>query len=514
MKGAPKGVVVNVNGENIYQSAGVTTASQPGQGAVGNKAINLHINLSKKPLEFARPQRKQQPIIIAGRPQQPRPVVIAVPAQSQYPPQQPVVMPATLPQPTPGTEKEENELGNILQTMALLNSLGKKEESPPTIIPVPVPAVGYPQTQGLSMGYPALQGYSPVGQNQGYPAGVNQGYPSQNLGYPAGTGSNQGYPVGGSQNQGYPAGYPATGNLNQGFPAGGGQNVLGAPAAGTTGASSLPGILPLILPMKCRCGCERRCPDLCGLCKDVDEEIFDSIDCCKSLPCPCLTGGAGTAQQGAALQPAAVAPQQTTALSVPQNPQVSALPITPPITAQTQPAQISSPPLQPSVLGQTPPQPPSAPPLNPIPPASAPPLPSLTPGSVIPPSAKQPSTSGPALPLGSLPPLPPLPQITPPKPEAAVPKPEISPPKAAVAGTGPTGPVSGSIPPPKPEIVPPLTNPLPKEESVPSLPSGPGDTKRPGETSSSIAPPPDNAGSIKVPQVPVLPGENKNRREC
>ena len=564
LKGAPKGVVVNVNGQKIYSSAGRTILPQPGQGPEVNKAINLHINLSKKPSEFSRPQRKQQPIIIAApRPQQPmRPIVISVPPQTQ--PQQPVVMPAPplpppvvlpapLPQPAPAPEKEENDLGDILQTVALLSSLGKKEESPPKIIPVPVPAMGYP-----------VQGYPGGTQNQGYPAGGNQGYPSQNQGYPAGGSPNQGYPAGGNQNQGYPAGgnqnqgYPAGGSPNQGYPAGGSVNPQGYPAGaplgapptagnggttgvGTPGATSalagLSGILPLLLPMNCRCGCERRCPDLCGLCKNVDEEIIDTLECCKTVPCPCSTA---VTQQGAATQPAAVTPQQGTAVAVPQNQQTGALPVTAPNTAQPQPIQMSSPPLQPPAPVQHPlqslsaPTLPSSPPLNPIPPASASSLPPLTPGSVIPPPAPQPSSSGPAAVPGALPPLPPLPptpeipppkpEITPPKPEITPPTPAVTPPKAAVTppkpeipGPGIAGPASGSVTPPKPEIVPPVINPPPKEGPVPPLPpgpQGPGSSGSPGEPGSSIAPPPDNAGPIKIPPVSVLPGDSENKREC
>ena len=509
LKGAPKGVIVNVNGQKIYSGTDMSTLPQPGQGPTGNKAINLHINLSKKPSLESTPQRKQQPMIIAAvRPQPPvRPILISVPQQTQPLPPQPVVMPAPppilqvpAPQPPPQPDKEENELGNIL-TLALLNGLGKKEESPPQVIPVPVPV-------------PAIR---------------NQGYPSQNQGYPAGGSPNQGYPAGGSPNQGYPAGgspnqgYPAGGSQNQGYPAGGGQNLQGAPpnaANGGTGAAASPlaglsGILPLVLPMKCRCGCERRCPDLCGLCKDVDEEIYDTLECCKSVPCPCLNvGAATTTQQGMVTQPAAVTPQQGTGVAVPQNQPVSTLPATPPISGQGQPSQMSSPPLQPPV--QTPPQPLSAPPLpstpqlNPVPLVSAPPLPPLTPGSVVPPPVPQPSATGQATASGALSPLPPLPQIAPPQPGATPEKPKTSLP---TTGLTPSQPVSGSIQPPKPQILPTVTNPSPKEEPVPSLPSGPVDGGSPKGSSSSTAPPPDNQGPIKIPQLPVLPGETENKRE-
>lgn len=163
-----------------------------------DKALNLNVKLKKKPSKFERPQRKQQPALIAPRlVQQPvRPIVISVPQKPQGFPQQPasITSPVVL-QASPSqsasapVDNEDNDFASILQTIALLKSLGKKEEPPPKIIPVPVPVPSYPAQK-----FPAGRPY------QGYPANENQGYPSQ--GYPSGGSSNQGYPAGGSP--GYP----------------------------------------------------------------------------------------------------------------------------------------------------------------------------------------------------------------------------------------------------------------------------------------------------------------------
>ena len=507
VRGAPKGVIVNVNGQRVYSSVAMSRDPESMRDFLeSDKALNLNVKLKKKPSKFEQPQRKQQPVIIAPRlTQQPvRPIVISVPQKTQGFPQQPVGMPASITSPvvlqaspsqsaSAPVDKEENDVASILQTVALLKSLGKKEEPPPKIIPVPVPVPSYP-----------AQRFPAGGPYQGYPANENQGYPSQ--GYPPGGSSNQGYPSGG--NLGYPE------SPSQGYPAGGGQNAPGTttnsvnsrgPGASLTMTGSN-GIVPLLVPMNCRCGCESRCPDLCHLCKDVDEEIYDSIECCKPVPCPCSNGGASTTQKTVAPQPAPVLPQQSRTPLVPQSQQSSPLPGgTGSIAPQTQPAQASSGPVQPSAPGQTLAQPAPAP-VQPPPsgstpsqPVSAPPLPPLSQINPVPPPSFPPMTSQPAPPPGltvppnGLSPLPLVPPVSPSKPLTTPENPpigELLPPKPEI-----TGPSAASITPPRPEILPSSTKPSLGPSS--SLPRVPGESERPGAASSSSSDPPQRETKSK-----------------
>ncbi|PFX19689.1 Ribosome-binding protein 1 [Stylophora pistillata] len=580
IKGAPKGVIVTINGQRVDPNTGSTVlpiqppqpvpqpVPQPGR----NVPINVHVHVNKKYNDANVIGQRKQPIIItAPNPYRAvRPIVIPMPAQIPAPqplilpaplppPPPPAVLPApiplplpaplpppvTIPVPAPAPPPDKEDLAEILQTAALLNTLNKKEESRPKVIPVvqPVitpmayqpgrnPAQGYPAGGNPNQGYPASespnQGYPAGGNpNQGYPAGgnPNQGYPAggnPNQGYPAGGNPNQGYPAGGNQNQGYPAG---GGNENQGYPAGVSQNqaTAGKATAGCTNPlSALSGILPLLLPFNCRCGCERRCPDLCNLCKDVDEELIDTLDCCKSMPCPCVNAGTGTQPAGVTVAGTAVAPVGGAVVS---QPQLGAAQPAPAATVnQIQPVSISNPATAPVILSQTgqgpSSQPASAPPLllpRPQPPnaasqpASAPPLPSLgqpasappltspsrLPGPQPPGPASQPASAPPTLPL-----LPPLPQ-TPPLSSGTKYPGTVSQPSAQAPQPPPSGSAQAPAvlppPPPKPEISPPKTTPSKSEGAVSVFPS-------------AVVPPepeipaPGPPGST-VPPTPEIPGK-------
>ena len=202
---------MTLNGQRIDTNSGGTTSPVqplPAPSPVANHPINLHINLNRKHFEGNIVGQRKQPIIIA-RPNPPRPIVIPIPMPAQTQPPQPVILPAPLPSPlppppvlpapvppalpipipvpapAPPPDKEDSDLASILQTAALLNTLGKKEESRPKIIPVMQPFIPPMAYQPPYMGYPP-------GRNP------NQGY----QGYPAGGNPNQGYPAGGGYNQG------------------------------------------------------------------------------------------------------------------------------------------------------------------------------------------------------------------------------------------------------------------------------------------------------------------------
>ncbi|XP_078383742.1 uncharacterized protein LOC144666220 isoform X2 [Oculina patagonica] len=490
IKGAPKGVILTVNGQRVDTNTGSTTLPVqpvPAPLLVGNRPVNLHINLNRKQFDTNIVGQRKQPIIITrpNPPQPMRPIVIPVPMPAQTQPQQPILLPAPpppplpppailpapfpppapvavpvpVPAPAPPPEKEDTDLASILQTAALLNSLGKKEESRPKIIPVMQPIIP-PMAYQPPMRYPA--GRNPY---QGYPAAGNE-----NQGYPAGGNENQGYPAGGNENQGYPAG----GNENQGYPAGGNQN------------------------------------------QGYDPNAVKKPPAAPAAPVAATAPGQGVFPS----QPASAPPLPSQPASAPPLP--------------SQPA--SAPPL--------PSQPASAPPIpsfqfNPFSPSqtsSPPPLTGPQPSGTVPqplPSGPGPPPSGPAPSPGLPPPLPPKPEVTPPKPEITPPKPEITPPKPEIPVPGPPGsdtppkpeiPVSGApgsetpgqgpVPqtgrnvPPKPEtqaprpevspeMVPPPTGP---ESSTPETPGPPG---------SLVAPPPDNPGPITLPSIPpLLPGES------
>ncbi|KAJ7365641.1 hypothetical protein OS493_002353 [Desmophyllum pertusum] len=550
IKGAPRTVVVTVNGQRVdTNTGGAILPVQPPKPVV--------IPYYQSPLP--------PPPALLPAPVQPLPAPLPAPAPVAIPVPVPVPVPAPAP---PLSDKDDTDLASILQTAALLNSLGKKEESRPVMPPIMPPFFPPMAYQPPFMGYPP--GIPTRGnENQGYPAGGNE-----NQGYPAGGNPNQGYPAGGNQNQGYPAGgnenqgYPAGGNPNQGFPAGGNQKqeTQAKPAAGSNPLAALSGILPLLLPINCRCGCESRCPDLCGLCKGVDEEIFDTIACCKAMPCPCSSTGAVTTQPaGAAVAPVGAPVSPVGAVGVPQpqipNPSTQAIApgqnypalqpaSAPPLPSLGQPNLIPPPlPLSAPPLPGLPSQPASAPPLPGLPsqPASAPPLPPSS-TALTPPQPISPPTPGLTPPKPEIAPKPEIPvpgppgSITAPKPEISVPgtpgsvgplKPEISgqgtipqpgtnvPQKPAIEGPGPgpapaPGPALGPAPglAPGPGLGPalgPAPGPAPGPGAAPvlgPLPSGPGSPSPagPGAPGALVPPPPDNSGPIKVPPVPVLPG--------
>lgn len=460
---------MNVNGQRVYSSVAMSPNPESMRDFLeSDKALNLNVKLKKKPSKFDRPQRKQQPALITPRLiQQPvRPILISVPQKPQ-----PVGMPASITSPvvlqaspsqpaSAPVDKDDNDFASILQTIALLKSLGKKEEPQPKIIPVPVPVPGYPAQR-----FPAGRPY------QGYPAQENQGYPSQ--GYPPGGSSNQGYPAGG--NPGYPE------SPNQGYPAGGGQNAPGTTtnSVNSNGAEASltvkgsKGIVPLLLPMNCNCGCESRCPDLCHLCKDVDEEIYDSLECCRPVPCPCSNSGASTTQQTMAPGgTGTIAPQTLPAQPSPPGQtlaQPAPAPVQPPASGSIQSQPVSAPPLPP--LSQ----------INPVPPPSFPPQtqPAPPPGQTAPPNG--------------LSPLPLVPPVSPSKSFSSPENPpigELLPPKPEI-----TGPSATLITPPRPEILPSPTKPSSGQSS--SLPTAPGESERPGGASGSSNNPPPRETKMK-----------------
>ena len=180
IKGAPRTVVVTVNGQRVdTNTGGAILPVQPPKPVVmpvRNSPINLHINLQRKQYDTNFIPQRKRPIIIANpNPPQPmRTIVIPIPMapQAQLPQQlvlpaplppppallpapvqplpaplpapAPVAIPVPVPVPVPApapplSDKDDTDLASILQTAALLNSLGKKEESRPVMPPIMPP---------------------------------------------------------------------------------------------------------------------------------------------------------------------------------------------------------------------------------------------------------------------------------------------------------------------------------------------------------------------------------------
>ena len=254
LKASPKGVVVKVNGKDVY-GPGTSTpekvpppVASPEPGSAP-QSINLHINLNKKEAET----NDQQKVILASPskvpPPAPQPIIVRVPTGQggAGAPAAPIIVP--MPAQSSSTDSALNTLSKVLHTAAMLGLTrpdSPPPEAPDSALAAPFAPAGFPGQRPLFAPNVPIVPLPPANAPPfGYPPGARPAnYPSYGPGvrpanYP-GYGPGASY----SRNANYPA-QPAANAPGMGYPPNANYQVLPSgysPGTGSPSASSPPNL--------------------------------------------------------------------------------------------------------------------------------------------------------------------------------------------------------------------------------------------------------------------------------